>query len=157
MYEAQGRGLSACGWKIKTTWWESSSCLGLRSRRDLNPRYVSKKIARRQSLAGLLSFFMRKKIRTAQYQCTSLMCLQDSKSIHFFPGSSLRTDKYRSTMHVGGFYKICALMGIRTSVVALKGLRPDPPINKHNLDLPEITYAGSEHWSVSRPLRNVSS
>ena len=47
--------------------------------------------------------------------------------------------------------------GIRTSVVALKGLCADPPINKHNRDLPEITYAGSEHWRVSSPLRNVSS
>ena len=39
---------------------------------------------------------------------------------------------------------------------SLKGLRPDPPINKHNLDLPEITPAGSEHRRVSSPFTNVT-
>lgn len=51
----------------------------------------------------------------------------------------------------------CTPTGIRIPVVALKGLCPDPAINKHNLDLPEITYAGSKHRRVSSPFRNVSS
>jgi hypothetical protein len=63
----------------------------------------------------------------------------------------------RSTLSAGGFLEIDAPTGIRTPVVTLKGLRPDLTINKHNPDLPEITYSGSEHWRVSNPVRNVSS
>ena len=35
-------------------------------------------------------------------------------------------NKNRSTSSVGGFVEICAPTGIRTPVVALKGLRPSP-------------------------------
>jgi hypothetical protein len=40
--------------------------------------------------------------------------------------SNLNIDKNRSTLFVGGVWKICAPTGIRTPVVALKGLRPSP-------------------------------
>jgi hypothetical protein len=80
-----------------------------------------------------------------------------AKTFTFPLESNFNKHKNRSTLSVGGFLEICAPRGIRTPVVALKGLRPSPPINKHNLELPEITYAGAEHWSVSRPFRNVSS
>lgn len=40
--------------------------------------------------------------------------------------SNLNKDKNRSTSSVGGLLGICAPTGIRTPVVALKGLRPSP-------------------------------
>lgn len=40
--------------------------------------------------------------------------------------SNLNIEKNRSTSSVGGFIEICAPTGIRTPVVALKGLRPSP-------------------------------
>ena len=40
--------------------------------------------------------------------------------------SNLNKDKNRSTSVVGGFFEVCAPTGIRTPVVALKGLRPSP-------------------------------
>ena len=40
--------------------------------------------------------------------------------------SNLNIDKNRSTLSVGGFRDIDAPTGIRTPVVALKGLRPSP-------------------------------
>ena len=46
--------------------------------------------------------------------------------IHFSFESYLNKDKNRSTLSVGGFFEICAPTGIRTPVVALKGLRPSP-------------------------------
>jgi hypothetical protein len=44
----------------------------------------------------------------------------------FFLESNLKINKNRSTLFVGGFFEICAPTGIRTPVVALKGLRPSP-------------------------------
>ena len=40
--------------------------------------------------------------------------------------SNLNKDKNRSTSSVGGFWEFDAPTGIRTPVVALKGLRPSP-------------------------------
>jgi hypothetical protein len=49
-----------------------------------------------------------------------------TKVFTFSLESNLNIDKNRSTLSVGGFWEIYAPTGIRTPVVALKGLRPSP-------------------------------
>jgi hypothetical protein len=68
-----------------------------------------------------------------------------AKAFTFSVESNLNVDKNRSTSSVGGFFKICAPTKIRTPAIVLKGLCPDPAINKHNPDLPENIYGGLEH------------
>ena len=48
------------------------------------------------------------------------------QALTFSLKSNLNIDKNHSTSSVGGFLEICAPTGIRTPVVALKGLRPSP-------------------------------
>ena len=55
------------------------------------------------------------------------------KAFTFPLESNLNRDKNRSTLSVGGFWEIDAPTGIRTPVVALKGLRPSPLDDGGNL------------------------
>jgi hypothetical protein len=101
-------------WKVflssfenKNNLMKSSSYLYRRSPRDWNPRVVS-------GFEPLNSNF------------THFWTYRTAKAFTFSLESNLNIDKNRSTLSVGSFTEICAPTGIRTPVVALKGLRPSP-------------------------------
>ena len=67
-----------------------------------------------------------KEIRTAMDHISHFWIYSTANSFDVSLGSNLNIDKNRPTSRVSGFAEICAPTGIRTPVVALKGLRPSP-------------------------------
>jgi hypothetical protein len=68
--------------------------------------------------------------------------------------SNLNIDKNRSTSCVGGFRKFDAPTGIRTPVVALKGLRPSPLDDGGNLFALSAMQSKRERADFIIPLYN---
>jgi len=87
-----------------TKYWSDSCCLPLLCVISNFNTYFRKSLITKVTLGISNS----KEIRTAKDQSNSLLGLQGGQSIRFSPRINLNVDKNRSTLFVGGFWKIYA-------------------------------------------------